>query len=123
MEETVMISGRKRAIEALALGATLGLVLTACSGGPGASQSASTGSPATDTSAAPSTAGPASPAAAAGREAVCEAAASEAPLEAWLNFGNYEPIVEDFTGAYPEIEVEAIQISPEDAVPRIVTEA
>ena len=49
--------------------------------------------------------------------------ADEAPLETWLNFGNYEPIVADFTTAYPDIEVQAIQLSPEDAVPRIVTEA
>lgn len=115
-----MIGERKRLMKTGAVGATLGLVLAACSGAP--APAPGTASPADDLPTAPPPAD--SPtAAAAGREGVCSAAASEAPLELWLNFGNYEPIVEDFTTAYPEIQVEAIQISPEDAVPRIVTEA
>jgi iron(III) transport system substrate-binding protein len=100
-----------------AVGGTLALLLAACSGG-GATSAPASEAPA---SAAPS--GAASEAPAAGRDEVCANAAGEETLEVWLNFGNYEPIVDDFRAAYPDIDIEAIQISPEDAVPRIVTEA
>lgn len=114
-----MTRTRHRMANAGAMGGALVLILSACAGG------GATTAPATPVSASPDAGASAAPSAApvAGRDEVCADAASEAPLEVWLNFGNYEPIVVDFSAAYPEIEVEAIQISPEDAVPRIVTEA
>jgi iron(III) transport system substrate-binding protein len=110
-------AGRRPA--SLTLVGALSLVLVGCGSGGGASTPASVA----PSDGAAESAPPASDAPAAGRDQVCADAAAEETLEVWLNFGNYEPIVDDFRAAYPEIDIEAIQISPEDAVPRIVTEA
>lgn len=117
-----MIPNRHRMATKGALGSALVLLLTACSGG-GASQAPASAPPATASADAGASASSSTAPVTGSRDEVCKAAATEDSLEAWLNFGNYEPIIEDFTTAYPEIDVTAIQISPEDAVPRIVTEA
>lgn len=57
-----------------------------------------------------------------GLEALCAAAANEEAITAWLNFGNVDAIVADFREDYPDVDIEALTILPEDAAPRIVTE-
>lgn len=53
---------------------------------------------------------------------VCAAAEDEDAMEAQLNFGNPDPIVDAFSEAYPEVDIEVLTLRPEDSVQRLVTE-
>ena len=75
--------------------------------------------PAEDEAAAEDTAG----AAGGGLDQVCADAEAEDTMEAWLNFGNPDPIVAAFREAYPDVDIEVLTILTEDGAPRIVTEA
>jgi iron(III) transport system substrate-binding protein len=64
------------------------------------------------------------PAAAAGGgiDEVCAAAANEGKLVYWNNLENPDPIFEAFNEAYPDIEIESLQLRPDDSAQRVLAE-
>ncbi len=53
---------------------------------------------------------------------LCTAAIEEETAEAWLNFGNIDPIIEAFGEAYPEVDIAVLTILSEDGAPRLIAE-
>ncbi len=100
----------RRHLRAAAIGAVVAISLAACGGG-----SDDAGSDDKATNAAKGTPQ--------GIEETCAAAADEDGMEAWLNFSKPDGIIDGFKKAYPDVDVELLTILPEDAVPRITTEA
>lgn len=97
----------RRHLQAAAVGAVVAISLAACGGG-------------SDPESAEAKTGGGTPK---GIEEVCAAAADEKGMEAWLNFSNPDGIIEGFQEAYPDVDVKLLTILPEDAIPRITTEA
>jgi len=123
---------RRRRSPLLLLGVGLALVAGACSGtaspsapasagatvaGPSASQPAGSGD-----ASAPGSA-PASAPAGGGIADVCAAGAEEGSVVLWHNHSDeYIQITEAFNEVYPDIEVEDLVLSPDEAAQRILTE-
>jgi iron(III) transport system substrate-binding protein len=92
-----------RAGALLAAGA---LVLAACGGG----------------SEQPASQAPQGSGAGGGRQAVCDAAAREGTLVYWNDFANPDGIFDAFNDAYPDIQVDSLQLRPDDAAQRALAE-
>jgi iron(III) transport system substrate-binding protein len=103
------------------LGAGLALVLSAC--GPGATSSSPAATGAASPGSSPGGSGAPSGAAAAGLDEVCALATEEGALVQWNNHSdNYQQVVDAFNETYPDIEVEVLVLSPDEAAQRILTE-
>jgi len=53
---------------------------------------------------------------------LCTAAIEEETAEAWLNFGNIDPIIAAFGETYPEVDIAVLTILSEDGAPRLIAE-
>jgi iron(III) transport system substrate-binding protein len=140
-------SGR-RALRLTSLAAGLALVLGACSSGasqsptaaatsaasqPAAASAATSGAPSGGASGAPSGAASGAPggsAAASGGatgaalEDTCAKGAEEGALVEWNNHSEeFTKVIEAFNEKYPDIEVENLTLSPDEAAQRILAEA
>lgn len=107
-----------RGLSALAV---VAIAVAACSGGGAtpAPTTAPTATPAGSPDASPS--GSASPEAALAE--VCEAGTAEGKLVHWHNHSEeYVKVIELFNETYPDIEVELLELSPDEATQRILTE-
>ncbi len=106
------------------LGASLALALAAC--GPGApaspsgpAGSAPGGSPGGSGAPSGGSGGPAT----GGLDDVCAKGTEEGALVQWNNHSdNYQQVVDAFNETYPDIEVEVLVLSPDEAAQRILTE-
>jgi iron(III) transport system substrate-binding protein len=98
----------RRHLQAAGIGVVVALSLAACGGGSDSGSDE------------PTKAAKGTPQ---GIEETCAAAADEKGMEAWLNFSKPDGIIDGFKKAYPDVDVKLLTILPEDAVPRITTEA
>lgn len=98
--------------------AALALVVGACSSG------SATPSPSATAASTPAASGAASPSAAADPLAdVCALGTTEGKLVHWHNHSEeFAKVVEAFNAKYPDIEVELLELSPDEAAQRILTE-
>jgi len=139
----------RRALRLMSLATGLALVVGACSSGGGASPSSATpggpasqpatssaaepsggpsgaasGAPSGAASGAPAASAGASPATGAALEDTCAKGADEGKLVEWNNHSDeFTKVIDAFNEKYPDIEVENLTLSPDEAAQRILTEA
>jgi iron(III) transport system substrate-binding protein len=108
-----------------ALLASLALIVAACgdAGTPGA-PGETPGQPAPGQPT-PGDQAPETPAVAMGLDEVCaQAAEQEGRLVYWNNLAEaFDPLYEEFQAAYPGIEIETLELRPDESAQRVITEA
>jgi iron(III) transport system substrate-binding protein len=116
----------RRAWRLVSVAAGLALAVGACSQ-PGTSSSPSSATatqpPSSPAGSGPVASGPAGSPTGAGLEEICAAGAEEGALVHWHNHSDeYVKVIEAFNEKYPDIEVEDLVLSPDEAAQRILTE-